>query len=121
MDTYATPGDDAYALPQLQHTARETSTWLKILGIVNIVIGVPMILALVGILYIWLGYLLYKAGDYASTASGADLVAMMEKLRTYFIVNVILAILGVIVIIIYIVIIAIVGVAIFQDAGGFDV
>lgn len=120
METYATPGGDAYALPQLQSTARETSTWLKILGIVNIVFGVPLAIVLVGLLNIWLGWLLYKAGDHAATASGADLVAMFERLRTYFIVQAILAILGVVVFIIYIVVILFVGVAIFQEGGGFD-
>ena len=120
METYATPGGDAYALPQLQRTARETSTWLKILGIVNIIFGVPLAIVIVGLLNIWLGYLLYKAGDYAATASGDDLVAMMEKLRTYFIVQAILTILGLVVFVIYIVVILFVGVAFLQE-GGFDV
>ncbi|MDX1546182.1 MAG: DUF5362 family protein [Rhodothermales bacterium] len=116
MESSAYTGD-AHALARLQQTARDTSGWLKFLGILNMVVSAPAVIVLVGLLGVWMGWLLYKAGDAAGKATGQDLVEMMEKLRTYFIVNAILAILGVVVIVIYIVIIVVVGISMFQDSG----
>jgi hypothetical protein len=102
---YAQSSDqDSLVLSQMQHTAQEMSTWLKILGIAYIVIGVPTALALVGVLYIWLGWMLYKAGEAAQRATGPDLVTMMDKFKTYFLVMAILTILGVVMMIIYLIV-----------------
>ena len=103
---YAQSSDqDSLVMPQLQSTAQEMSTWLKILGIAYIVVGVPTALALVGLLYIWLGWMLYKAGEAAQRATGPDLVTMMDKFKTYFLVMAILTILGVVLMVIYLVVI----------------
>lgn len=118
---YAHSNDpDSLVLPQLQSTAQEMSTWLKILGIAYIVIGVPTALALVGLLYIWLGWMLYKAGEAAQRATGPDLVTMMDKFKTYFLVMAILTILGVVMMVIYVIVL--VGfLATFASEGGFAV
>lgn len=100
METYA--DDPRLTLEQLGLKARDASLWLKILGVGNIIIGVPTALALVGILYIWLGVLLVQAGKAAEVATGPELIEMMDKLRTYFIVNAILMLLGVLVMVLYI-------------------
>lgn len=100
MESFA--DDPQLTLEHLRLKARDTALWLKILGVANIVIGVPTALAIVGILYIWLGVLLFQAGKAAETASGQDLVEMMDKLRTYFIVNAILMLLGVLLMVVYI-------------------
>jgi hypothetical protein len=116
---YAPSSDpDSLVIPQLQSTAQEMSTWLKILGIAYIVIGVPTALALVGLLYIWLGWLLYKAGEAAQRATGPDLVTMLDNFKTYFLVMAILTILGVVMMVIYLIVI--VGfLATFASEGGF--
>ena len=101
---YAHSSEPEVVLRQLQSTAQEMSTWLKILGIAYIVIGVPTALALVGLLYIWLGWMLYKAGEAAQRATGSDLVTMMDKFKTYFLVMAILTILGVVMMVIYVIV-----------------
>lgn len=83
-------------LDRLSAKARATAPWLKALGVANIIIGVPSVIALVGVVYIWMGVVLYQAGERAATASGPELVVLMDKLRTYFIVMAILTVVGVI-------------------------
>ncbi|NBC15969.1 MAG: hypothetical protein GVY18_01495 [Bacteroidetes bacterium] len=98
----------AATLDHLSTKAQAMAPWLKALGVANIVIGVPSAVALVGVVYIWLGVVLYQAGERATTASGADLVALMDKLRTYFLVMTILTILGVVLALGYLLIIGVV-------------
>ena len=121
MESYAqtaAPSQGHPVLDQLRVKAQDTALWLKIIGIAYIVIGVPTAIALVGILYIWLGLLLYKAGKAADGADGQDLITMMDKLKTYFTVMAILMILGVVLMVIYmIVIFAVIGGA---ASGAFD-
>lgn len=107
MESYArTAAPSSHPLlDQLRLKAKDMALWLKIIGIAYIIVGVPTVIALVGILYIWLGLLLYKAGKAADSADGQDLLTMLDKLKTYFTVMAILTILGVIVMIIYIVVI----------------
>ena len=74
--------------------------WLKFLGILMIVMGIPAALGLVGILYIWLGVVLYKAGSRAQqflvSKSSDDLAEFASKLKTFFMVSGILALIGII-------------------------
>ena len=81
-------------LQQIRTSAQKMSGWLKLLGIVYIVIGVPYLIILVGALYIWLGVLLFQAGDAASNGSDQELVLMTEKLKTYFIIMGVLLVLA---------------------------
>lgn len=82
--------------------------WLKALGVANIVVGVPTALAVVGVVYLWMGVVLYQAGEQAETATGADLVTLMDKLRTYFLVMAILTILGVVLALGYVLILGVI-------------
>lgn len=73
-------------LRQMQASASKMSGWLKFLGIVYIIMGIPSIIVLVGILYIWIGVVLFQAGDAASKATPKDLALMVDKLKTFFVV-----------------------------------
>ena len=93
-------------LDHLREKARDAAPWLKAMGIVNIIVGVPSALALFGLVYIWMGIVLFQAGSAAETASDAELLTLIDKLRTYFIVMTILTILGILIMIGYLFIIA---------------
>ncbi|WP_022836496.1 DUF5362 family protein [Salisaeta longa] len=77
-------------LEAIASKAEDTSRWLKILGVINIIIGVMYLVVLIGALYIWLGVLLYQAGNAAHSPSPADLVRMLDKLRLFFLTQVVL-------------------------------
>lgn len=76
-------------------TAGRMQTWLKLVGIISIVGGVLTALSIIGIIWawipIWLGVLLYQAGDRTQRALvSGDMMhihAMMDKLRLYFMIN----------------------------------
>lgn len=87
-------------LDRIKYTAEDMSGWLKFLGVMNIIMGIPSLIVLVGALYIWLGVLLYQAGTAAGSHRTEKLHRMMKKLKTYFIVMGILAIIGIIVMIV---------------------
>lgn len=108
---------DSAALTQMTGSAQKMSGWLKFLGILNVIFGIPAVIVLVGILNIWLGVLLYQAGDAAQAATAEDLVTVMDKLKTYFIVYGVLAIIGLVIAVAYmIVLFVIIGVSL-QDSG----
>mgnify|MGYP005725646681 CR=1 FL=1 len=79
---------------QLTQTAIVMSSWLKFLGVIAIVSGAVLALTFVGIIFawlpIWLGVLLFQAGDKARSAQytgNLNAVAeMMDKLRAYFVI-----------------------------------
>ncbi len=66
--------------------------WLKFLGILSIIGGALYVLTIVGILFawlpIWLGVVLYQAGDraeqYAKSKDEGTLGEFFAKLNTYF-------------------------------------
>ena len=80
----------------------ESKGWLKFLGVISIVSGVLTALSLVGIIVawlpIWMGFLLYQGGSLVEQAYvGGDpeaLTASLGKLRTYFTVTGVLALVG---------------------------
>lgn len=90
----------AFALAQLKQTAQNMSAWLKFLGIVNIVSGAITAISIVGLLIawlpIWMGVLLFQAGERATNAQRSEdfsyLAQMMDKLKTYFVINAVLII-----------------------------
>jgi hypothetical protein len=96
--------------PAISTPAAGMSGWLKFIGVINILIGIPNMIILVGFLYIWLGVLLYQAGDAASTAGAQDVPRLLNKLKTYFIINGVLMLLGLLVFILFF---AVVGVGFF--------
>ena len=83
--------------------------WLKFLGVLMIAYGVLMALTIIGILVAWLpiwqGVLLFQAGSLAqqSNLSGdaSQLTASLDKLKVYFIIMGILALLGVVMTILF--------------------
>lgn len=85
--TQATTTTSSNLLPQIKSTAEDMSGWLKFIGVVSIIVGVPMIIGLVGILYIWIGVLLYQAGNAAESSDTEKLSVMMNKLKTFFIIT----------------------------------
>ncbi len=85
---------------RLEAALRGMKGWLKFLGILTIIMGIPSALMLVGILYIWLGIVLYQAGSRAQqflvSKSSDDLAEFASKLKTYFLVTGILVLIGII-------------------------
>lgn len=94
---------EAYAIDRMKQTAMTMSSWLKFLGIVTIIGGALSAVSIVGILVawlpIWLGVLLYQAGDRAQSAKYSNdlnyLVQMIEKLKTYFVINAVVMIIAI--------------------------
>jgi flagellar biosynthesis protein FlhB len=92
FDNTSTP--EAFAIQQMKQTALTMSTWLKFLGIVSIISGAISAITIVGIIFawlpIWMGVLLFQAGDRASGVRYSEdlnsLAQMMEKLKMYFVV-----------------------------------
>ena len=82
-------------LDRLIFTAKNMSIWVKLLGIINIISGALTALTLVGIIIawlpIWLGILLFQAGNRADEALASkrpdQLITMMEKLRLFFLIQ----------------------------------
>jgi len=68
--------------------------WMKFLGVMSIISGIALIFTLVGILIcwipIWMGVLLFQAGNKAEMAQlGGEMPPLSEslaKLKTYFII-----------------------------------
>lgn len=79
--------------------ATQSKGWLKFLGVLSIIGGVLSALTIVGILVawlpIWMGVLLFQAGSQAdamaTTQDPNRLVVMLNKLRTYFVIQGVLA------------------------------
>lgn len=91
---------EAVILEQIEGISQNMNGWLKFLGVINIISGAFTALSVVGILVawlpIWLGILLLQAGGKATNArlskNPRELVAMMDKLRLYFVIQGILII-----------------------------
>ncbi|MBA4380609.1 MAG: DUF5362 family protein [Anaerolineales bacterium] len=75
--------------------------WLKFLGILMIIGGIPGIIGLVGILQIWMGIILMQAASSIETAASTGqkyaLVSSLGNLKTYFVISGVLALVGIIV------------------------
>ena len=90
-------------IDQMSFVAGRSKGWFKFLGILSIIAGIATALTLVGILVawlpIWMGVLLFQAGNQADhlllTKDAERLVAMMNKLRTYFVIQGILAMIAI--------------------------
>lgn len=92
------------AIEQMSFVAGQSKGWLKFLGVLSIIGGVLSALTIVGILVawlpIWMGVLLFQAGSQADnlllTKDPGRLVAMMNKLRVYFVIQGILALIAIV-------------------------
>ena len=84
---------------RLQQLAGYMSAWMKFLGISNMLLGAFMAITIVGLLFawlpLWIGILLYQAGERASAARGDEqkLVEMLDKIRLYVVINSVLTML----------------------------
>ncbi len=82
-------------LNQMAQTAGTMSAWLRFLGIISVLSGALSALTIVGLVFawlpIWLGVLLFQAGDRASRANltkdPAALIQLLDKLKLYFILS----------------------------------
>jgi len=74
--------------------------WLKFVGIMMILGGIPSALALVGIIPIWQGVLLMQAASSIETAANTGqnyaFNSAMSNIKTFFIINGILILIGLI-------------------------
>jgi hypothetical protein len=85
-------GPDAPIVKELSAPLYEVKGWLKFLGVLSIVYGVLMVLTIWGIIIcwlpIWMGVILLKAGTSVEVAheSGdkAQLLTSLGKIKTYF-------------------------------------
>jgi nitrogen fixation/metabolism regulation signal transduction histidine kinase len=87
--------NEALILSTLKKRARSMSGWLKFLGVVYILTGIPSLIVLVGALNIWLGVLLFQAGSAAQQGDDYALLRMMSKFKTFFILNAVLILVGI--------------------------
>jgi hypothetical protein len=85
---------------QLSMPIYQARGWLKFLGVMTIIGGIPSVFILVGILQIWIGILLFQAGSSIDSAGQfGDKFAFlrsMSNLKTYFVLQGILTLLGII-------------------------
>ena len=92
---------DNHLVQELSMPIFQARGWLKFLGVLTIIGGIPSIFVLVGILQIWMGILMFQAGSSIDSAGQfGDKFAFlrsMGSLKTYFMVQGILALIGVII------------------------
>ena len=85
--------------------AEQSKGWLKFIGVLLIIYGIITAITIVGIIVawlpIWMGVLLFQAGSRAEgaalTKDSSQLVTMMEKLRVYFMIQGVLAIIALVI------------------------
>ncbi len=90
------PGDiEATGIARMRQTAGLMSTWLRFLSVIYIFSGALTALTIIGIvvawLPIWLGVLLFQAGDRAAnahqTGNPVALAELLDKLKMFFIIS----------------------------------
>lgn len=97
-------GGDAPVVREVSAPLFQAKGWMKFLGVLMIIYGVVMIFTIVGIIIcwlpIWMGLLLMKTANGIEAAqAGGDksaLVTAMSKLKTFFTIQGILALIGII-------------------------
>lgn len=114
---------ESQALEQVRSELRGTVGWVKFLGVVTLIGGILTALGLVGVLNIVLGIIMLNAAnrgkDYTDRNDLSGLVEYNNKLKVYFIIHGVLAILALagafIAILILIITLIVSGFAIFQQ------
>jgi hypothetical protein len=96
--------------------------WLKFVGIMMILGGIPSALALVGIIPIWQGVLLMQAAASIETAANTGqkfaFNSAMSNIKTFFVVNGILMLIGIIIALLMIclsIVLPLVGISLFSN------
>jgi hypothetical protein len=92
---------DSHSVQELSMPIFPARGWLKFLGVMTIIGGIPSVFVLVGILQIWMGVLLFQAGSSIDSAGQfGDKFAFlrsMGNLKTYFMIQGILTLIGIII------------------------
>jgi hypothetical protein len=86
---------------QLSMPLYQARGWLKFLGVMTIISGIPSAFVLVGFLQIWIGVVLFQAGSSIESAGQLGdkfaFLRSMGSLKTYFIIQGVLNLLGIVV------------------------
>ena len=94
-----TPQDNQL-IQQVSMPIFQARGWLKFLGVMTILSGIPSIFVLVGILQIWIGILLFQAGSSIEAAGQFGdkfaFIRSMGGLKTYFIIQGVLTLIGIV-------------------------
>ncbi len=100
------PSTSSASIPvsQASRPLYESKGWMKLLGVISIVSGGLSALSIIGIVFawlpIWLGVLLWKAGNAVEAAheagDAAQFLDSQSKLKTYFMITGIVALIGII-------------------------
>ncbi len=96
-------GPDATMVKEVSRPLFEAKGWMKFLGVILIIYGVLVACTVVGLIIawlpIWLGILLFSTGSKIDAAfqggNKADLMAGLGKLKTFFMIYGIMAIIGI--------------------------
>ena len=84
---------------QLSMPIYQARGWLKFLGVMTIISGIPSVFVLVGILQIWIGITLFQAGSSIESAGQfGDKFAFLRSmggLKTYFVIQGVLTLIGI--------------------------
>jgi hypothetical protein len=92
---------DTQLVQQLSTPIFQARGWLKFLGVMTIISGIPSIFVLVGILQIWVGILLFQSGSSIEAAGQfGDKFAFLRSLgglKTYFMIQGVLMLIGIVV------------------------
>lgn len=97
-------GGDVHLVKELSIPLSKAKGWMQLLGVLLIIYGVLVALTVVGIIIcwlpIWMGVLLFKSASAAEVAANAgdkrELHTALEKIKTYFTIQGILALIGII-------------------------
>jgi hypothetical protein len=96
---YIINNDDGEFVRQASLPLYQARGWLKFVGIMMILGGIPSLAALVGVIPIWQGVLLMQAASSIETAATTGqkfaFHSAMSNIKTFFVVNGILILLGI--------------------------
>ena len=97
----APASQDSQTVRELSMPIYQARGWLKFLGVMTIIGGIPSIFVLIGILQIWIGVLLFQAGSSLDSAGQfGDKFAFLRSLssiKTYFVIQGVLTLIGILV------------------------
>jgi hypothetical protein len=95
-------GPESALIKEIAQPIFEAKGWMKFLGVLMIIYGVLTACTIIGIIFawlpIWLGVILFQAGSKIDGAyhagNKAELLASLGKLKTFFLIYGILALIG---------------------------
>ena len=81
-------------LQELYREARRNTGWIKFMGILLVIVGIPAVLVLVGFLVIWMGMILIQAANAIEQQGVNGLEEFAAKIGLYFRIYGIMSIVG---------------------------